>query len=298
VVGLAVFLCGLPSALADSLPWQRHSLEHFLFEYHPRQQAAAMELAAGAEGVRTRLCGLIGRCWEGVTTVKIAHSEEEFLALQPYGGEIDWASGVAYAELGLIILRVDQSMLLDMQETFEHELSHVLLLRATGERPPRWFIEGVAIHQAGQDLIERFERVSQSTIAGGPLPFSQLVEGFPAGPGGRSLAYAQSGLFLAFLVERFGKARLQELITAMAYGMEFDEAVARIYGRDLADLEREWAGTLGRFSWLMALSNDWTLWTAGSLLLLLAVYLRVRRNRARRRLSDDDGRDWEFSRGK
>jgi len=268
--------------------------KHFRFEYFEVHEKAVKKLADRAERIRIKHCELIEACPDEVITVRVARDEDEFLALQPYHSHIDWASGVAYEEFSLVILRLDKQMLLDMEQTFEHEVSHILLLKATGSRPPRWFIEGLAIIQADQDLIQRFETVAASTISGGPIPFSKLDVGFPSSDQARNLAYAQSGLFVSYLVSRFGDDNVKELITAQAYGMSFDDALKKVFDHNLAGLEEAWKSRLGSWGWLYALVSDWMLWTLISILFLVAVAVKLRRAGRRRRQMEREEADWEY----
>lgn len=272
------------------------STSHFDFHFFSEHHKVAERLAASAEDVRTRHCALLPRCDEGPFQVRIARDEREFLELQPYQAHIDWAAGVAYAELSLIVLRLDKDMLLTMDETFEHEVSHLLLLRVLPNRPPRWFIEGLAIHQAGQDLLQKLETVSAAAFSDGALPLDRLDESFPSTAGGRELAYAQSGLVVSYMASRFGKKSLAKLITALSYGMRMPDAMPRVYGVTLARFEEDWRGTLSRFAWLRGLTDSWGMWFALTLLFLTAVAVRVVRTRRRRRQMEPPDSDWAYRR--
>ncbi len=298
VSAIAALLLAIPGTDPRAVPDKPGSdslrTRHFVFQYAPQQEKVAQRLSRRAEAIRARHCKLIEPCFDGAITVQIAQTEDGFLDLQPYRAHIDWAAGVAYAELQLIILRVDKDMLLSLDETFEHEVSHVLLLQATKERPPRWFIEGMAIIQADQDLIERFERVSAATLSDSTLRLDEIAESFPASTEGRALAYAQSGLFVAHLRNRFGDRALQELVLALAHGLPFHKAFREVFDVPLADVEKDWTRSLGSLGWLRALTDDWLLWTLMAGLLLVAVAVRLRRTRRRRETMGGDDVDWEY----
>jgi hypothetical protein len=271
------------------------STSHFDFRFFEEHRKVADNLAARAEEVRKRHCALLPRCDEGPFLVRIARDEKEFLELQPYEAHIDWAAGVAYAELSLVVLRIDKDMLLTLDETFEHEVSHLLLLRILPKRPPRWFIEGLAIHHAGQDLLQKLETVSAAAFADGPLPLDELDESFPSTPGGRELAYAQSGLVVAYMQSRFGSKALANLIAALSNGMRLPDAMTKVLGITLAGFEEDWKGTLSRFAWLKGLTDSWGMWFALTLLFLAALAVRLVRIRRRRALlSEPADADWEY----
>lgn len=280
-------------AMAEQTSRERNT-RHFKFVYHAEQQKLVVHLSKLAERVRTSHCKLIKPCHEGKITVRVAGNEEEFLDLQPYRAHIDWAAGVAYADLSLIILRIDKAMMLTLEETLEHEISHILLLKVVKKRPPRWFIEGLAILQARQNLIERFERVAAAQVSGGPFPLDDISESFPPNTSGRGLAYAQSGLFVSFLVNTYGEQKFKELLTALTFATNFKDAVRKVYGVPLDSLEEEWVDTLSGLSWLLALTSDWMLWLLLTALFLVAFVVRGVRNKRRKRKMEEEERDWEF----
>jgi hypothetical protein len=282
------------TALAEPTP-EVLSTAHFRFEFPEQQSKVAARLAESAEAVRKTHCRLIEPCFEGTIKVQIANSQEEFLDLQPHQAHIDWAAGVAYAELKLIILRVDKDILLTIEETFEHEVSHILLLQAVKQRPPRWFIEGMAIVQARQNLIERFEKVAAATINDNALSLDRIAVRFPDSPEGRALAYAQSGLFVSYLVNEFGHKKMARFVSALSGKSDFKQVFADVYGQSLDATETEWKETLGTYGWLKALTDSWLLWGLAALLMVAAVGTQMRRRRKQRdALPDDNSSDWEY----
>jgi hypothetical protein len=304
-VAVSLQFCRLVSFLiltasVGSMAWaepapQVLSTAHFQFEFPEQQRKIATRLADSAEAVRETHCQLINPCFEGTIKVQIARSEEQFLELQPHQAHIDWAAGVAYAELKLIILRVDKDILLTIEETFEHEVSHILLLQAVMQRPPRWFIEGMAIVQARQNLIERFEKVAAATINDRALSLDRIAVRFPGSPEGRALAYAQSGLFVSYLVNEFGEKKMSAFVSALSRKSDFKQVFVDVYGQSLAATEKEWKGALGSYGWLKALTDSWLMWGLAALLLVAAVGTQMRRRRKPRDgLPEEGGSDWEY----
>lgn len=293
-LAVSLLLAMLP-AYALAAPPSVLTTAHFRFEFPAQQSKVATLLAASAEEIRKQQCQLIQPCFAGTIKVQIANSEEQFLDLQPHQAHIDWAAGVAYADLQLIILRVDKDILLTIDETFEHEVSHVLLLQAVKQRPPRWFIEGMAIVQARQNLIERFEKVAAASINDNALSLDRISQNFPGSTEGRALAYAQSGLFVSYLVNTFGEEKMAQFVAALARTSDFEEAFREVFGLPLATAEANWEDTLGNYGWLMALTDSWVIWGAAALLMVAALGTQLRRRRRRlNALPDDDGTDWEY----
>jgi len=302
VLRLVVLLwaCQLPLAQAAE---QELSSAHFVFRFLPTESKVARELADRAEGQRRTLCELLPLCPEGPITVQLTGALGEFLEQLPYPAHIDWASGVAYGDLKLIILRTDQNNLFTIRETFDHELSHVLLLNQLPHRPPRWLIEGIAIYQAGEALAQRFESLASAATGDSLMSLDSMAVSFPDSTAGRSLAYAQSAFFVSFLVGRFGEQRLTALIATLGQGVPFHVAFQNTYGESLSSVETRWKESFQRTAWMHVFTSDLFIWSALSVLFVVAILVawrkRVHRKRvmaAREAASNrlDDGPDWEY----
>lgn len=270
----------------------------FRWVFHPDRRQAVEGLMDAAPKARGNICSLLPKCGREAIEVRVAETEEQFLDIQPERVHIDWAAGVAWPEKNLIVLRVDQTMMLTLAETFEHELSHLLLYQAIPGEMPRWFVEGLAILQSERNMVQRFEAVAGASVTDALFPLEQLDRGFPNTISGRSLAYAQSGMFVAWLHRTIGPAAFKEVLTAMAHGLPVEEAVRRVTGSTLATWDENWREGLGRGAWLKGLTDSWMLWSVLALLVVVGVYLKRRRNNKRKKLmGGDEGPDWEFHSG-
>ncbi|MDW8363372.1 MAG: hypothetical protein RMK74_13300, partial [Myxococcales bacterium] len=169
----------------------------------------------------------------------------------------------------------------DATSVLVHELSHVALHRASGGAPlPRWFVEGVAIHQAGEASFARTRLLWGATVAGRLLPLEDLERRFPSEPGVVDLAYAQAADFVRFLLDE-EPGRLRSLLAAVRAGRSFEHAIREATGRDPDTLQRDWHGALRmRFTALPLVVTGTSLWGAAALLLVWAHLARRRRQRA------------------
>ncbi len=285
------------TGVAAAEEWAVEETPHFRFETHLSNSRALRPLAERAEAIRDRHCELITPCFDQKITVRVLPESVTFRKAQP-GSHIDWAAGIAYYRRDLILLRLDGGMMLNLLETLEHEISHIALLNAVPRRPPQWFIEGLAILQARQDLISRFEASAGAAVHGNLIPMSDLHKGFPSSASGRRLAYAQSGLFLHFLQgEVGGPEGLRKVISRMVEGDSVYKAVKLVSGKDLDDIEADWRDTLaGIRPWIISLRDSWWLWTGMAFLFLFAVFVKRRRTRARRKQMAEEESEWEYRR--
>jgi cellulose synthase operon protein C len=106
--------------------------------------------------------------------------------------------------------------------TLWHEMSHVFILTATNHRVPRWFTEGVAVHEEGQASSEWSNRATPEVLLAirdkKLLPIAQLDRGFvfPTYPEQVIVSYFQGGSICDFISSRWGEAKL--LAMAHDYG--------------------------------------------------------------------------------
>ncbi len=98
--------------------------------------------------------------------------------------------------------------------TLWHELSHVYVLTATNHRVPRWFTEGMAVHEETAASPEWGDRVSPEVIQAIKdrklLPVAELDRGFirPSYPAQVIVSYFQAGRICDYVNQRWGFDKL------------------------------------------------------------------------------------------
>lgn len=220
--------------------------------------------------------------------IRIARGPKEMVALAPAAAPPPgYAVGVAYPSLGLVILSVVNPQGWfppDLPSVLTHELSHIALHRAVGgKRLPRWFVEGLAIHQAGEQNLARVQTLWEAAVVDEILPLSALSKNFPSTPHQVNRAYAQSADLVAYMLrgER-ERERLPVLLQHIATGMGFEEAVLESYHVDLTYLDREWRQVLNeRFRVLPLVLTGTALWGGIAVLAVVAFVRRRRDHRAK-----------------
>ncbi|MFZ5929575.1 MAG: tetratricopeptide repeat protein [Acidobacteriota bacterium] len=120
--------------------------------------------------------------------------------------------------------------------TLWHELSHVFVITATRHRVPRWFTEGLSVHEETAANPEWGDRLTPDIIAairkGELLPVEELDRGFqrPRSPGQVTLSYFQAGRICDYIVERWGWPKILDLIRAFEKPAATGEVIARVLG--------------------------------------------------------------------
>jgi hypothetical protein len=256
--------------------------------FHTSATELAGELQAKLPAAWRKVTTELGAKVSGKMVVRIARGPKDMVRLAPQGAPPpSYAVGVAYPALGLVILSVvDPGSWLppDLSPVLTHELSHLALHRAVkGHALPRWFTEGLAIHQAGEQNLKRVQTLWEAAVVDEVLPLSALSANFPARPHEVNRAYAQSAdLVQHMLRDANDRERLPILLGHLASGMAFDQAVLAAYHIDLPYLDREWRQALGeRFRVLPLVLTGTAVWGGIALLSVLAFVRRRQDHRAK-----------------
>jgi hypothetical protein len=214
-------------------------------------------------------------------------------------GAPEWASGVAYPDLGIIVVATrDQAQTIDVHEVVAHELAHVALGTALRGRAPRWLDEGFAFVHTSDWSMARVHTLTGMVWFGNVLSLAELERGFPRRESEAHRAYAQSYDFVAFLVRRGrnpteyddgDRGPFRYFLMQIAGGRSARQAAVEAYGASLDQLFEEWRADL-RQRYMVAPASLFSLaiWVLGAFLLVAAF---VRRRGQYRRTLDQWERD-------
>jgi hypothetical protein len=286
-------LLGARTAVADDLP------------VHTSSGIVTIRAEAGLEEVAARLAGAARGRLDRIESdlvdlphlqaieVRVVRTPGAMQEVAPAGRRVpQWAAGVAFPDLGILIVSLQgSSPHHNFDEVFAHELAHLALGAAIGDRPPRWLHEGFAHQHSAEWSFERAETLAGMAWSSSTIPLDELDRVFPEQelPAGR--AYAQSYDLVRFLSER---GRWQDLdddgdrwpfrrfLGALGAGRSLDDAAVLAYGRPMAELFHEWRQQLAqRYVFVPAGAIAFVVWLVAAILLVLAWRKRRRDNRAR-----------------
>ncbi len=136
--------------------------------------------------------------------------------------------------------------------TLWHELSHVFVLAATKHRVPRWFTEGLAVHEEGAVSPEWADRLDPQAVLAMRekklLPLRQLDRGFvrPSYPGQVVVSYFQAGRICDFIQQKWGFEKLNRMIRAFAQKKTTPQVVEEEFGMTPEEFDKLF------FPWLEA----------------------------------------------
>ena len=254
----------------------------------------AETLAAGAEATLSRISAdLVDLPVPRAIEVRLVRDAADLAAVAPAGrGAPPWAIGVAYPDRGIISVAMRRgASAIDPGSTLDHELAHVALGAALGDRAPHWLHEGFAYQHSGEWSWDRMETLAGMAWFGGIIELDELDATFPQGEQPAHRAYAESYDFVGFLSRRGrwedtdddgDRWPFRRFLTEVGRTGDLDAAAKTAFGRPLHDLFDEWRSDLTKRYMLVPIGLlGLALWVLCALLLVLAWWRRRRQNRRR-----------------
>lgn len=252
-----------------------------IFEAPPALEPVAERLRGSDTGRHQDVMRLIGLDHPGrpVRVILAAEGSDAARGVAP------WIVGYAYGALDLIILLPERAPAYpdsSLDELLAHELAHVLITRAAAGHPvPRWFHEGLALVAGTSWGLDDRSRLTLALMVDADVPLGTLDERFAGGRGTVDRAYAVAGAFVRYLLRRFGSGTAREILAGVAIGQPFDEAFRRTTGTTLARVEASfWRRHAIWYRWVPLLTSSFALWLGVTLLALVAIHRRRRRDAA------------------
>jgi Peptidase MA superfamily len=274
----ALFLCPCVAAPAPAEP------PRLIVEAPPALAATAVRLRATPLGSAMRLVGL-ARPGPPIRVI-VAPEGSGPAVLVPL-----WISGYALSDRGLVVVmpqRVPNYPDSSLEDLLRHEVAHVLIARAAGNRPlPRWFHEGLAMIAGGSWGFDDRSHLTLALLADRPVSLAELEERFAGGQGEVNRAYSIAGAFVRDLFERYGAGAAPAILSGVARGLSFDDAFRAATGTALAAAESSfWSRQTFWYRWVPVLTSSVTLWLLVTLLALWAMKRRRARDAALRQSWD------------
>jgi tetratricopeptide (TPR) repeat protein len=135
----------------------------------------------------------------------------------------------------------------DWGSTLWHELSHVYVLTATHNEVPRWFTEGLAVHEEGAVAPEWGDRLTPDIVTALQkkrlLPVLDLDRGFVRQqfPGQVLVSYFEAGKICDYIAERWGDGALLGMIHSYSARRTTAEAITDNLRETPAELDKDFA---------------------------------------------------------
>jgi hypothetical protein len=227
-----------------------------------------------------------------VVTLYIANTEDDFRMRA--GSTIpDWGAAAALPRNSVMVIKSPKRIRTgkNFRELIGHELSHIMLYRATkGHWLPRWIHEGVAMHVSGEWNIGQDILVARAAWTGNLIHLHRL-EGLTEFNGAQAnLAYTQSYLAVSDLLRRGDRLMLADLIALYNKNRDFHRSFKIVTGEDYNSWINGWLErTSMQYHFLLFIFDSRILWLLIPLIfILLIIYKRRQSARIRKRWKVED----------
>jgi tetratricopeptide (TPR) repeat protein len=136
--------------------------------------------------------------------------------------------------------------------TLWHEMSHVYILTATNHRVPRWFTEGLAVHEETEVSPEWGDRMTPDIVVAirdkKLLPVAELDRGFirPEYPMQVIVSYYQAGRICDYIKARWGADKLLDMVHSFAQLKTTPEAIRQNLAMEPEEFDKQFLDWLDK----------------------------------------------------
>jgi tetratricopeptide (TPR) repeat protein len=136
--------------------------------------------------------------------------------------------------------------------TLWHEMSHVYILTATNHRVPRWFTEGLAVHEETQVSPEWGDRMTPDIVVAirekKLLPVADLDRGFvrPEYPNQVLVSYYEAGRICDYIQDRWGADKLLDMVHSYAKSTSTPDVIRQDLGMAPGEFDKEFLDWLNK----------------------------------------------------
>src|ERR1700730_4014845 len=136
--------------------------------------------------------------------------------------------------------------------TLWHEMSHVFILTATNHRVPRWFTEGLAVHEETEASPEWGDRMTPEIVVAirdkKLLPVAQLDRGFirPEYPAQVIVSYYQAGRICDYIKSRWGADKLLDMVHSYAQRKTTPEVIRQDLAMEPEEFDKQFLDWLDK----------------------------------------------------
>jgi tetratricopeptide (TPR) repeat protein len=199
------------------------------------------------ERAKTRLCTKYDVAIDEPVIVELFPKQQDF-AIRTFG--LPGGAGFLGVCFGRVITANSPASQAEhpanWQATLWHEFCHVVTLKKTNHKMPRWLSEGISVYEERQADATWGQRINaryRELMLGDELtPVSQLSAAFlkPRTPLHLQFAYYESSLVVEYLVDEYSFETLKRVLIDLGAGMPINESLARYTG-SMAALDAEFA---------------------------------------------------------
>jgi len=227
--------------------WKTLEGDKVVLYWYGSDEAQARRLLGYAAKSLARLQDEMGVSLDRPVSIYVYQSKADMSLALPRKSEV---YDERIVTLGVV---VDEGTLLllgshpDVEQTIAHELAHVVVGLVTDNpyaEVPRWLDEGLAMYSEGE-LPAANRRALEDAIRRDALISVRSLSGYTSDPSQVDLFYGEVYSLVEYLLRSYGKEKMGELLAAIRQGLYQEEALQRVYGFGLDELDAQWRKSLG-----------------------------------------------------
>ena len=228
----------------DRHSWKSITTAPVTLEWYNGNSAFADALMTAAQQGLARIENDTGAVPQRTVVIFIYASSQDLQSAQLFPPS--WEGGVTFPGYDIIAIGVPTSQLDFGQRAVPHELTHWIVGQITfnsyGAGLPTWLDEGLATYGEGV-LNPQYQAALQSAIQNNHLisvrslssPFSPIAQQ-------AYISYGESNSIVRFLINTYGKGKMNQLLNVFHQGSTYDDALKQVYGFDQDGLDVLWRG--------------------------------------------------------
>lgn len=149
--------------------------------------------------------------------------------------------------------------------TLWHEMSHAYVITMTNDRVPRWFTEGLSVHEETAASPDWGDRVTPEILAAirdkKLLPIAEIDRGFvhPTYPAQVIVSYYEAGKILDYIAQRWGDSKILDMIHEFAKNRPTVDVIKEQLGMTPEAFDKDFLATIDKETGkAVAGFADWT----------------------------------------
>jgi len=226
--------------------WQSITNGPVVLEWYNGNTQFANTLMNAAQQGLSRIENDTGAMPKGQVHIYIYGSNQDLLGSMLFPQQ--WEGGVTFEGYNAIAIGVPPDQVAYGLTAVPHELTHWIVGQVTfndyGAGLPTWLDEGLATYGEGDNT--QYQTILKAAISANQLiSIRSLSSPFSAIAQVAYISYAESNSVATFLIQKYGKAKMVQLLGVFRDGSGYDDALKQVYGFDQDGLDAAWRQSLG-----------------------------------------------------
>ncbi|MDQ2933562.1 MAG: peptidase MA family metallohydrolase, partial [Chloroflexota bacterium] len=209
------------------LDWRSLSFNATTVHWYGDAEAQARRFGQLSDGAVQRAQTLLGYQLSGPVDIFVYQTRAAFFDALGAGAR-EWTGAATFPGLRTIFMYLEGTTDAYLERALVHELTHVVFHDATANpyhEPARWLNEGIAVRSETGTAASERSTVEFEAKGGGLFAFESLVDQFPIGQRGSTLAYAEGTTMIDDIIDQHGPEAIARIAAAYRGGASDAEAL-------------------------------------------------------------------------